>query len=46
MDIEKMRKEREEMAEAERKRKLGMIKEEEVKELTKKMLEKYHRERD
>jgi len=29
-----MRKEREEMAEAERLRKLGMIKEEEVKELT------------
>ena len=41
-----MRKEREEMAEAERLRKLGMIKEEEVKELTQKMLDKYHYERD
>lgn len=46
MDIEKMRKEREEMAEAEKMRKQGMIKEEDVKELAKKMIDKYHFERD
>jgi len=45
-DLDKIQRERDQMEEAEWIWKLGLVKEEDVKLLTEKMIEKYHKERD